>query len=86
MDKRLINTISGFGELVFVQWCKVMIKRKTYSVQEVDEMMMAMWPNLKSSKNMKVYRCGGDWTSRVSSKLCVTDWGKRAFELFAVRK
>ena len=85
VDKRLIDAISGFGELVFVQWCRVMIKRGTYSVEEVDE-MMATWFPLNSSKNMRNYRCGGNWTSRVSSKLCTTGWGKRAFELFAVRK
>jgi hypothetical protein len=85
VDKKLIDAISGFGELVFVQWCKVMIKRGTHSVVEVNE-MMATWFPLHSSKNMRKYRCGVDWTSRVSSKLCVTDWGKRAFELFAVRK
>lgn len=28
VDKKLIDAISGFGELVFVQWCKVMIKIK----------------------------------------------------------
>lgn len=85
VDKKLIDAISEFGELVFVQWCQVMIKRMTYSVEEVNE-MVATWFPVNALKNISRYRYGGDWTSRVSSKLCDTEWGKRAFELFAVRK
>lgn len=84
VNKSLIKTVSEFGELVFVQWSRVMIKRGTYSKDEVNAMMKE-WFSLTASKNMRNYRCGGDWTSRVSSELCVTGWGERAFELAAVR-
>lgn len=82
-DRKLIDTIIRVQDLVFVQWGTVMEKRARYPAEVIDEMMNRRF-KLRNLRRVRKYRYGGNWTSRVFSKLCATSWGKRSFDLVAV--
>jgi len=82
-DLKVVRATLDLQSLIFALWGTVLEKCRGYNTDAVNKMMSGPL-KLKSTRNALRYRCAGNWTSRVSSKLCAMGWGKRSFDLFAV--
>jgi len=85
LDQKVIDKVCWLRDLVFIDWCTVMVKRNRCTNDDVQKTMCKRF-KLSASTSSRKYQYGANWVSTASSILCTRGWGKRAFELFCIRK